>query len=100
MKTIKSPLFVMLIATLALALIVACGGGGSDDDAYAEGAFPPTLSDTPYHEPAWNQDDCLLCHEKGVNDAPVVKHEFMPEHIKQAKCRTCHVFVVGQEASD
>ncbi|MCA9261848.1 MAG: hypothetical protein KDA61_21670 [Planctomycetales bacterium] len=61
------------------------------------GAFPPTLSDTDYHQNAWTRSDCLVCHEKGVQNAPKVKHVSLPEIALQAKCRTCHVQIKGQK---
>ena len=42
--------------------------------------------------------DCLTCHERGVNDSPKLEHKSgLVEHLKQAKCRTCHVFVAGAQ---
>ena len=60
---------------------------------FAVNAFPPTLPDDDDHRRSWTQDDCLLCHKNGINEAPVVKHEGMPELLLTAKCRSCHVTV-------
>jgi len=58
-------------------------------------AFPPIMPDTEWHQDAWMRNDCLRCHETGVGEAPVVKHEGMPEILLVAKCRSCHVLVPG-----
>lgn len=73
--------------------------GAAEEEPYdiQEHAFPPTLSDTEWHENAWLQDDCLRCHETGVGDAPVVRHRKMPSILLTAKCRTCHVQIPGSE---
>ncbi len=62
---------------------------------FAEGAFPPVISDTDYHQNAWTRTNCLTCHETGVSDAPVVQHASLPPAAVHAKCRTCHVAVPG-----
>lgn len=64
--------------------------------SFAEGAFPPTVSDTEYHKGAWYKDDCLRCHETGVEDATRVRHRDMPKILLTAKCRSCHVLIAGQ----
>ncbi len=71
---------------------VTMGGG-----EFAENAFPPTVSDVDYHNDAWMRDDCLRCHETGVGDAPMTRHEGMPKVLLSAKCRSCHVLVPGQK---
>lgn len=63
---------------------------------FARGAFPPTVSDTEYHKGAWYKDDCLRCHETGVEDATPVRHRDMPKILLTAKCRSCHVLIAGQ----
>jgi hypothetical protein len=65
--------------------------------AFAENAFPPTVSDMDYHKDAWYRNDCLRCHETGVEEATVVKHEDMPAVLLTAKCRSCHVLIPGQK---
>lgn len=71
------------------------------DEAGAEGfasnAFPPTLSDTDWHRDAWLVNDCLRCHETGVNKSPVIKHKGMPASLLTAKCRSCHVLIPGDD---
>ena len=49
---------------VAAALCVGCQKA-SDEDHFAEGAFPPTISDMEYHSEAWTRSDCLVCHETG-----------------------------------
>ncbi len=58
-------------------------------------AFPPTLPDDDSHADAWLRDDCLLCHETGTNDAPIVRHADMSPELLKARCRTCHVMIPG-----
>ena len=67
--------------------------GASD---FADFAFPPTMSDVEYHKDAWIRDDCLRCHETGVQDATVVEHDGMASILLVAKCRSCHVLIPGQ----
>jgi len=64
---------------------------------FADFAFPPTLSDTAHHGKSWLRDDCLRCHETGVQDATVVRHADMPDVLLTAKCRSCHVLIPGSE---
>ncbi len=61
-------------------------------------AFPPTLSDLPYHQKGWKKNDCLRCHETGVGKAPEVHHKGMPKRLLTAKCRSCHVRIPGSKA--
>jgi hypothetical protein len=70
--------------------------GATDDNGFADNAFPPTLTDTDVHRDAWLIDDCLRCHETGVGDAPVVYHAGMPGILLSAKCRSCHVVSPGK----
>ncbi len=79
-------------------LFVGCGGGDAEQDKFAAGAFPPTLSDTEDHRNSWTREDCRKCHDEGIDDVPKTVHQGMPEHLKEAKCRTCHVFVAGSAA--
>ena len=58
-------------------------------------AFPPVLPDTDRHQRAWLRDDCMRCHETGVELAPMVKHAGMPDILLTAKCRSCHVLIPG-----
>ena len=68
---------------------------GDREVTFADFAFPPTLSDTAHHQRAWLRDDCLRCHETGVQDATVVRHADMPDVLLTAKCRSCHVLIPG-----
>ena len=54
-------------------------------------AFPPTIPPLEFHEEAWENDNCLLCHAKGAMGAPIVRHRGMSPRLLQASCRTCHV---------
>jgi len=64
---------------------------------FAAAAFPPTIPDTAWHQDAWRRNDCLRCHETGVEEAPMIRHEGMPEILKTAVCRSCHILVPGTE---
>lgn len=68
-----------------------------EDEEFADFAFPPTVSDVEYHHNAWYKNDCLRCHETGVEKATVVRHKDMPEILLSAKCRSCHVLIPGQK---
>ncbi|HGY91206.1 MAG TPA: hypothetical protein ENK43_08555 [Planctomycetes bacterium] len=70
------------------------------DEEFALNAFPPTLSDTKQHRKAWRRNDCLRCHETGVGAAPEVRHKGMPDLLKVAKCRSCHVFEPGKKPTE
>ena len=91
-----------LLVPLALALS-GCGKGAPGpaqaqaSSDFAAGAFPPTLSDTDYHRQPWTRDDCLKCHREGVDNAPKVRHVSLPDLAVNAKCRTCHVLIQGQQ---
>ena len=91
---------VLLLTTLCLG---ACGAKDTnvdpDSGEFAWGAFPPVLTDTDYHDLAWTKPGCLLCHDKGEQGAPKTVHKGMPEYLKQAKCRTCHVLIKGLQPS-
>lgn len=60
-------------------------------------AFPPVMPDIVQHQDSWLMEDCLRCHETGVQDAPAIRHVDLPPVLLTAKCRTCHVFVPGQQ---
>jgi hypothetical protein len=65
----------------------------ADESLFEANAFPPTVSDVDYHKDAWLKDDCMRCHETGVEDAPRTVHKDMPAVLLTAKCRSCHVQV-------
>jgi len=58
---------------------------------FASNAFPPTMPEDSSHADAWMKDDCLRCHEDGLNDAPRVTHRDMSRDLMKARCRTCHL---------
>jgi hypothetical protein len=62
-----------------------------DHEDFLVNAFPPMLPGSEMHEGAWLRDDCILCHETGVAGAPLIRHRGLPELLRQAKCRSCHV---------
>lgn len=62
---------------------------------FAVHAFPPTIPDRDWHRDAWIREDCLACHETGVQEAPIVRHRGLPALTLQAKCRSCHVLIPG-----
>ncbi len=64
-----------------------------DDAFFALSAFPPMIPASESHQEAWNNDNCMLCHETGVKDAPIVVHKNLPKVLLKAKCRSCHVQV-------
>jgi len=68
---------------------------GTDAQPFASYAFPPVMPDTERHQRAWFRDDCLRCHETGVESAPQVKHAGMSPILLLAKCRSCHVLIPG-----
>ena len=63
---------------------------------FAQNAFPPTMPEDSSHANAWLRQDCLNCHEEGINNAPRVAHRGMPRDLLNARCRTCHL--PGNEA--
>ncbi|MCA9322987.1 MAG: hypothetical protein KDB53_19760 [Planctomycetes bacterium] len=67
------------------------------DEGFAANAFPPTLPDTEWHQNAWIRNDCLRCHETGVGDAPQIVHRDLPDILRVAKCRTCHILIPGSK---
>ncbi len=86
------------IAHLSILGLVALAAGcttKATSTEFAEGAFPPTLTDMEYHRNPWARTDCLACHAAGVNDAPKMEHVSLPPLAEEAKCRTCHVLVPG-----
>ncbi len=58
---------------------------------FAQNAFPPTMPEDSSHADAWLKDDCLKCHEDGINGATRVSHRGMSRDLLQSRCRTCHV---------
>ncbi|MAG94792.1 MAG: hypothetical protein CMJ48_13775 [Planctomycetaceae bacterium] len=95
----KLILAAVLVIPLVSVIVTGCGpqtsSGGESD--FAPGAFPPILTDMEYHQNSWTRTDCMTCHEEGVKDAPKLKHTSLPDVAKEAKCRTCHVFVAGSQ---
>ncbi len=65
------------------------------ETGFAVAAFPPTIPDREWHQDAWNKNNCLDCHETGVQDAPMIRHKGLPDITYQSKCRTCHVLIPG-----
>ncbi len=88
-----------LLFPVVLVVLSGCEqeGQAQVESDFAPGAFPPTLSDTEDHRNSWTRADCLTCHETGENESPVMKHDSLPELAKEAKCRTCHVFIEGSQ---
>jgi Cytochrome c554 and c-prime len=70
-----------------------------EESPFESWAFPPMLPNNDNHAKAWGKRDCLMCHESGVKDAPVVKHEGLPRLTLRSKCRTCHVQIRSQTTS-
>jgi hypothetical protein len=64
-----------------------------EEHLFLANAFPPMIPASDSHREAWLKDSCLLCHESGVKDAPIIKHEGLPAVLLEAKCRSCHVQV-------
>ncbi len=65
------------------------------ETGFAMAAFPPTIPDREWHRDAWLVNNCLDCHETGVQEAPMIRHKGLPEITYQSKCRTCHVLIPG-----
>jgi len=90
---------VAIVVAVAGTLLAAAGcntaAPGADDRDFAAGAFPPTLSDTEYHQRAWSRPTCLSCHEHELDGAPKVEHNSLTKEAVQVKCRTCHVLELG-----
>jgi len=70
-----------------------------EESMFESYAFPPMMPNTEHHKAAWGNNDCMLCHEDGVQDAPIVKHDGMPRILLKAKCRSCHVQIRSDETS-
>ena len=92
---LKKLLSALLITVSAIGWSTGCGSESASAPDFAQGAFPPVLPNDESHSKSWTRDDCLTCHETGVNDSPKVVHASLPELAKQAKCRTCHVTADG-----
>jgi len=73
---------------------------GNELAVFKSDAFPPTLPNDDSHRGAWLRDDCLLCHEWGVKDAPVVRHQGMSRILLKGRCRTCHLPAVDSALVD
>jgi len=67
-----------------------------EETGFAIAAFPPTIPDREWHRDAWLKDDCLKCHETGVQEAPMIRHRGLPEITYASKCRSCHVLIPGK----
>lgn len=65
------------------------------ETGFALAAFPPTIPDREWHKEAWTLDNCLDCHETGVQDAPMIRHKGLPDITWDSKCRSCHVLIPG-----
>jgi len=85
---------------LGLALTSFGCGSQSTKTEFAEGAFPPTIPNDDDHKNSWSRNDCLTCHEEGKMDAPIMEHTSLPDIAKEAKCRTCHVTVAEDQATE
>ncbi len=70
------------------------------ETGFARAAFPPTIPDQEWHKDAWFVNDCLNCHETGVEDAPMIRHVGLPEIAFDSKCRSCHVLIPGEANYD
>ena len=105
MKLNHQFLVLTLAVVLPIGLFTGCNDGSSlaqskaNDEGFAAGAFPPTLSSKEYHSLSWTRTDCMTCHETGVLEAPKVKHVSLPKLAVEAKCRTCHVTVADSNES-
>jgi hypothetical protein len=82
----------------ALLSALACNNNQDSPRSFATGQFPPVLSDTDYHRNPWTRGDCLICHEHGRNEAPVVQHRGMAAELLTANCPSCHVLIPGRPA--
>ena len=67
---------------------------------FDDNAFPPTLPGDEDHSNAWLRTDCLMCHEDGTQDAPLVQHSGMSELLLSGNCRSCHVVVADEAEPD
>lgn len=66
------------------------------ETGFALAAFPPTITDKEWHYEAWTANNCLDCHETGVQDAPEIRHYGLPAIAMEAVCRSCHVIEPGK----
>ncbi|HEB60943.1 MAG TPA: hypothetical protein ENJ06_03865 [Phycisphaeraceae bacterium] len=71
-----------------------------EESQFASDAFPPMMPNTENHLNAWTIKDCLMCHERGIGGATVVKHKGLPALYLKVKCRTCHVQVRAIDADE
>ena len=90
----------LVMGMLALSGCDSSTSSAQTQAEFAPGAFPPTLSGEDYHAESWTRSDCLVCHDQGVKDAPKMKHTSVPAIAADSKCRTCHVLIADQKASD
>ncbi len=67
---------------------------------FAEYAFPPMMPNSASHADAWEDDQCLSCHESDDKEGTIVEHEGMPKILLESKCRTCHVQVRAVETME
>ena len=67
---------------------------------FSDNAFPPTLPTDENHADGWLREDCLLCHESGISNAPDVRHAGMSRLLLSARCRTCHVVMAPGTAEE
>jgi len=70
-----------------------------EDTEFASWAFPPMMPNNDDHDQAWGKNNCLLCHDDGIRDAPIVKHDGLPRMALKSKCRTCHVQIRSHMSS-
>ncbi len=64
---------------------------------FAPHAFPPTLPHDDNHADPWSAQTCLLCHSRGIGDAPRVRHSGMSGELIKGNCRSCHLPRGGEE---
>lgn len=69
------------------------------ETGFASWAFPPLMPNNDKHEQAWGNRNCMMCHEDGIQNAPIVKHVGLPQIALESKCRSCHVQVRSHETS-
>ena len=70
---------------------VVAGAPSAGEVTFLRRAFPPTLPMDVSHENSWLRDDCLKCHEAGLDGAPQVRLQGMAELLLEARCRSCHL---------
>ncbi len=104
---------ILTVATLSLLVSTACQNGTGEGNgdvaqaqqvsnpetftAFEQDAFPPLLPNTEDHANAWTNDNCLMCHENGVGQAPKIVHKDMSLILLKARCRTCHLWIPMDE---